>query len=221
MNLHSTRHWRPLGLILLVLAGLAIAIWLPLELATLLDWGHRITDRPLAMLALVVLMAVLFTFALPGSLCLWLIAPFQPPVLATALLVTGSACGALGAYGLAARVGSDWRPDGLGGRIMKLLAERGDFLTQCALRILPGFPHSILNYAGGVLRLPLAGFIAATLLGLSVKWGVYASAVHGVVEAAETGDVVSATALLPLLLLTLLLLLGAWARQRVTGGQDR
>ncbi|BBI50854.1 hypothetical protein HORIV_32750 [Vreelandella olivaria] len=60
-----------------------------------------------------VIMAVTLAIGLPGSIGLWLIAPFYPPVIATAMLTLSSVVGALGAYQIAARwqkLGS-WRVD--------------------------------------------------------------------------------------------------------------
>src|SRR5690554_8030252 len=91
-------------------------------------------------------MAVTLALGLPGSIGLWLIAPFYTPLAATPMLIVGSVLGALGAYWLSARVGDRWTPKGLTRKIMRRLETRSDFLTQCALRVLPGFPHSVVNY---------------------------------------------------------------------------
>jgi len=210
----SRRYWL---LPVLGLMGLVLAAWQPVTLAELLDWGERITDRPLVIILIVVVVALLFTFGLPGSLGLWLIAPFQPPLEATLLLVVASVLGAAGAYLFAGHLHRDWQPGAFGARVIALLASRSDLLTQIALRVLPGFPHSVVNFAGGVLRLPLAGFLVAAVIGLGVKWAVYASAVHGLTDSLEAGAAVDAQTLLPLLVLTVMLLVGAWARRRLGG----
>ncbi len=98
---------------------------------------------------------------------------------------------------------------------MDKLERRGDFLTQCALRVLPGFPHSVVNFAAGLLRLPLSTFVMAAIIGLVLKWAVYASAIFGALEAVESEEAISANVILPLVALTLLLLAGAWLRRRV------
>ncbi|MGF1615263.1 MAG: VTT domain-containing protein [Gammaproteobacteria bacterium] len=208
-------HWRSLLLLTLILAGLVLGWWRTQDLTVLLDWGNQIADRPLAMVGVVALMAVMFTFALPGSLALWLIAPFHPPLVSIAMLVTGSLVGALGAHRVSHRLGKRRSPGRNAKRLVELLSRRSDLLTQAALRVLPGFPHSFVNYAGGLLGLPLGTFLLAALLGLTVKWGVYATAVYGAVEAIETGNALKPQTVLPLFLLAAFLLLGASARSRM------
>lgn len=205
------RLWVLGGLILL---AVVLGIWQPVPLETILEWGRWIASQPLAVLAIILLQAAMFSFALPGSLLVWAIAPFLPPLLAVPILVTGSVLGALGAYAVAGRLGGDWRPR-RGAWLIDLVARRGDFLTQCALRILPGCPHWTVSYAGGVLRLPLPSFILAAILGLTVKWWVYASAIHGVGTAAEAEGAIGPGLILPLVALTGFLLVGGFFRQRL------
>ncbi|TVP89119.1 MAG: DedA family protein [Thioalkalivibrio sp.] len=209
------RHWGGLLLATLVILGLVLANWHTRELTQLLEWGDRIADLPVAIVAVVLLMAVLFTFALPGSLMLWVIAPFYPPVVSVVMLLIGSVAGAFGAHRFSHRVGKRWSPGKNAERVVALLEQRSDLLTQTALRVFPGFPHSFVNYAGGVLGLPLRTFLLAAVLGLTVKWGVYASAIHGAVEAIETGDALQPSTVLPLFVLAGLLLLGGVARRWV------
>lgn len=206
---------------LLIISGAVIASIQPWGVDELLEFGRDLSGNPLFLAGVVVTMAILFTFGLPGSLGLWLIAPFQPPLVATGLLVVGSVAGALGAYRFSSRLRGDWEPQGPGSRIVGLLSRQGGLLTQTALRILPGFPHSLVNFAGGVLGLGLPGFLTAAAVGLSVKWGVYASAVHGLVEAVESGQALDKTTLAPLLVLSVLLLLGAAAKRMLTRNSPR
>ena len=210
----SRRVWL---LPVLIALGLGVAAVQPWGVAELFDFGRDLASQPW-FLALVVLgMAVLFTFGLPGSLGFWLIAPFQAPLISTLLLLIGSVGGAFGAYRFSSSLRGDWEPEGFSRRIVHLLSRQGGLLTQMALRILPGFPHSVVNFAGGVLGLGLTGFLAAASVGLAVKWGIYASAVHGLVEAVEAGDALDFRTLLPLLILSVLLLAGALARRWMAG----
>ncbi len=199
----------------LILIGALVSIWQPFSLEELLSWGRAASANPLIVAAIVLAMILLFAFGLPGSFGLWLIAPFQPPLVATVLMVLGSVLGALGAYALSRRMRGDWEPSGFPGKVVTLLENRGGIMTQTALRILPGFPHSVINFAGGLLLLPLLAFTISAVVGLTVKWGVYATAVHGLADAVETGNVIQASTLYPLLVLSALLLLGAWGRARL------
>lgn len=204
----------------LILIGVVIGMLQPFSVEELLDFGRELGGNPLFLALVVVAMAVLFTFGLPGSLGVWLIAPFQTPVVATVLLVIGSVAGAFGAYRFSARLRGDWEPEGLDSRVVQLLSKQGGWLTQTALRTLPGFPHSVVNFAGGVLNLGLVSFLAAATVGLTFKWGVYATAIYGLVEAVESEEALDFTTVWPLLVLSVLLLLGAAAKRWVVRSTD-
>ncbi|WP_019592913.1 MULTISPECIES: VTT domain-containing protein [unclassified Thioalkalivibrio] len=207
-------HGGPLLLGALVVGGIVAGSLLG-DPERVLTAGQQLTADPWRLAALVVLMAVLFTFALPGSLVVWLIAPFVSPWIAVPLLVTGSTLGALGGYWLAGRLGADRGPLKRHPWLVEALRRHGDFLHLMAMRTFPGFPHSVINYAAGMLRLSRVAFVLATILGLSVKWGVYASVLYGAAEAIERGDALDLRTLVPLAVLAVLLLAGGWLRQRV------
>jgi uncharacterized membrane protein YdjX (TVP38/TMEM64 family) len=207
------------GIVGLLGIGLALAAWQPISLSELLAWGRAMSEMPLLIGLVLLGMALLFAFGLPGTLGMWLIAPFQPPLISTVLLVSASLTGALGAYALARRMRGDWRPDGVGGKVFNLLERRSDLMTQTALRVLPGFPHSVVNFAGGLLLLPLAVFTISALIGMTIKWAVYASAVYGVVDAVESDSAIQLNSLLPLLILSILLLVGTWVKSRMKSEQ--
>ena len=213
-NLRPQR-WRLAVLFGLVLLGVALAAWQPFALAELIEWGQELTQHPAAVPLLITTQALLLALALPGTLLLWIVAPFFEPLTATLILTTGSTLGALGAYGISAWLGHAWRPDAQDGKLKRLLSQHSDLLTQLALRILPGFPHSVVNYTAGALRLNLPRFVLATMVGLGIKWAVYASAVHGLVQAGLGEDNLDASALAPLFIIAVLLLLGRYARHRL------
>ncbi|MFZ2290748.1 MAG: VTT domain-containing protein [Halopseudomonas yangmingensis] len=197
------------GLLLLMLAGAL----LPVSVADLLQWGAALASHPLALLGISLGMALLMSVGLPGSLCFWLIAPFHPPLVSVPMLMLGSILGAVGARRLGMTFGDNWRP-GRGGRhILQLLARRSDFLTQCAMRTLPGFPHAFINLAAGVLHLPLPGFLLAALIGLGIKWSAYSHAVHGLLNARQAEAALGAGTLLPLAALAGLMLAGSLLRR--------
>lgn len=202
-----------LTLLALIAALTLTAVLLPIDIADLWVWGSALAEHPLAIIGIVVLMAVLMSLGLPGSLCFWLIAPFHAPLLSISMLMTGSVAGALGAYHLGKGLGQAWRPGRLARQVLRLLGKRGDFFTQCALRILPGFPHAFVNLAGGVLRLPLKVFFCAAVLGLGVKWAVYAQAVNGMVSVAQADQALGLSTMLPLIMLAVLMALGGLTKR--------
>ncbi|WP_028484558.1 VTT domain-containing protein [Thioalkalivibrio sp. ALE17] len=198
-------------LVLLIALGIGSALWMG-DPARLLAWGETFAGGPWATAGLVLLMALMLVFALPGTLVIWLIAPFHPPLVAVGLLLIGSTSGAWGAYRVAARLARTERDGREDNWLTDFLRRHGHVATQMALRVFPGFPHSMINYAGGALGLPLGGFMLAAVLGLAVKWGVYATAIHEATDAIATGEVLQARTLLPLVVLAVFLLLGSVLR---------
>lgn len=206
------RYWRALVLLTLVVLGVALLVIQPLSPERLLELGERLAHDPRALVLIAATQALFYALALPGSAFFWLIAPFQPPWIAVPLLVAGSVGGALGGYGLGRYLGRGWQAGGRRQRILAVLQQRGDVLTQFAFRVLPGFPHSVLNFGAGAVRLPLTGYTVAAVLGLAIKWSVYAGAVHGAVAAVRAGDGPGVATLAPLTVLAVLVFAGVVLR---------
>lgn len=203
------RHQRKLVIGLVAVALIfATLMFLPIPVATIMSWGSGVANNPFAVAAILILMAVTMSVGLPGSMCFWLIAPFHPPLTATMLLLVGSLAGAVGAYHFSAHLVSEHKPQGrMASRVFDILTRRSDLFTQTALRVLPGFPHVLVNFTCGLLRLPLPTFILAAILGLTSKWAVYATAVYGARSALQAEESLSFTALLPLGILGVMLLI--------------
>lgn len=214
-NSSLSRSWRWVAVGATLLMASYIWMWHPPEVLNLRRWMGEAPSHPLVVISVIVIMAVTLGVGLPGGIGLWLIAPFYTPLAATPMLIVGSVAGALGAYYLSYRFSDRWMPTGRAYQVLKQLENRSDFLTQCALRVLPGFPHAVINFAGGLLRLPLMTFVMAALIGLGMKWAVYASAIYGTLEAVEKEEAIGLSLVLPLMALTLLFLAGAWFRRKV------
>lgn len=203
----------------ILLAALAVA-GLAVEAFDLVDWREALARArghaahwwlpP----ALVLLQVVLYLFGLPGSTVLWLVAPLYPPLAATAVLAAGGVGGALAAYAFARRLSGPALARLRGHRAFRLLERETDFLFLCALRLVPAFPHSVLNYGAGVLRMPLMAFLGATAIGFAVKAFLYASAIHHALEATEPAQLLRLEALLPLVALAAVLLAARALRRR-------
>lgn len=209
------RHWRSILLAGLLVVGVGLALWQPVSLQTLVEFGDEYARKPWAMAGSVALLAVFFALALPGSLVFWLIAPFHPPWVAVPMLLAGSLPGCLGAYGVASMLGHRLRDARRTAGVLRFMRRRTDVLSQCALRVLPGFPHAVVNYAAGILRVGLPGFIAAVVIGLGIKWGLYSTAVHGAVEAAREGEGIGAGTMVLMGVIATLMVGAAWLRRRL------
>jgi uncharacterized membrane protein YdjX (TVP38/TMEM64 family) len=218
------RRFRLSAILMLMAGGLVLTLWQPDFFPELLARSRELAERPWAAVALVALLALLLALAMPGSLMVLVLAPLYPPALATALLTAGGVIGSWGAY-LIARWAGTAEPAADSRSIMLLLARRGDFLTQLILRVMPAFPHSVVNYGAGLLGLPLPTFLAAAALGLAVKWYIYSAAIHALLAAGSEGEPLGPRTVAPLFLLACLLIAAAFGRhfllhRRQKKGQD-
>jgi uncharacterized membrane protein YdjX (TVP38/TMEM64 family) len=183
-----------------------------------LEWARGMAGWQVAA-AIVLVQVVLFAFAQPGSVMFWVAALLYSPPVATLILTTGGTAGGVAGYWLAHRmIGLDQASRDRH-RLFGLIERHGDFFTLCALRVLPGVPHSVINYASGALHLPIGRFVAATTLGLAAKSFLYASAVHNVAEDASLTALLKFDVLAPLIGIGLILLLGRVIWQRRSQGR--
>jgi uncharacterized membrane protein YdjX (TVP38/TMEM64 family) len=206
-------RWILLGLLLA--AGAYFLLDQPFDRMEALALGASLAESPWTAVLLVLALILLLALGLPGTLMVWLIAPFYPPLIATALMLTGSVIGAAAAYTIAGFLGMGVYQRFSRHQTFRILASRSDFFTQTALRVLPGFPHAIVNYSAGMLRLPRITFLLAAVLGLAVKWAVYCWSINTLFRAGLEGEGPGATALWLLALLTGLLGLGSWTTARL------
>jgi uncharacterized membrane protein YdjX (TVP38/TMEM64 family) len=208
------RFWKPILLVGLLVTGFLAERQGYFDWEVLVDRAQGHADAWWLAAAIVGLQVALFTFGLPGSLLLWVAAIVYRPAVATLLVVAGGVGGALGAYGFAATMASEWRERITSSRVLSLLARRSDFLALVAVRVLPTFPHSVINFGAGSLQLPLGRFLTATAIGLTIKGGLYVSAIHHAIEADSLAEALDWRVGLPLLGLALLFLLAALLSER-------
>jgi len=195
------RHWKIIFLILLITSGLI------LQKTDLIDWRELLqtirtySDNDWLIVVLILYQIILYMFALPGSTTLWLVAPIYAPTIATLILTTGGTLGAVAAYVFSHRLGEDWQRRIKAQPLFHSLQQRGDLLTLFGLRILPGFPHSVINYASGLLRLPVRQFILATAIGLTIKNIIYCTVIYRSFELGTSEQDLTIEDVVPLLIL--------------------
>ena len=214
------------GLRLVALVALAAGIGFALERAGLLDWragvalaeGHVDSWWLAPLVALVT--AVLFAAGLPGSAMVFVAGILFAPLIAAPTFVVGGVVGAMGAYSLARAAGRSGEREAGDGRLLRLLARRSDFATLLAVRVAPSFPHTAINFAAGLLRIPRGRFLASTALGLAIKGTLYVNVIHQAAGAATMAEVITWRTLAPLAGLALLLLLAPPLLRRLRGGLE-
>lgn len=185
-----------------------------LDWGKVLSWARSESHHWWVPVVLIGFQIALFTLALPGSAMLLVVASLYPPGLATLLLTTGATLGALGAYWFARRETLAWSSRIKHSHLFHELEQRGDFLSLCAIRLLPAFPHSVINYGAGILQLPIGSFFASSIIGLGAKSFLYSNAIHSALQANELSELVQLDTLGPLVILALLATVAAFIHNR-------
>lgn len=156
---------------------------------------------------IILVMTASLTCCITASHFLILTPLLFPPHWSALITTAGSVLGAAGGYWLAGFVGSSWAERFYQGRVHRFLSNHSSFLALFGLRLAPS-PHSFINYAAGLARIPFARFLLATLAAMALKSYIYAVAVHHTIGAGSTSGAVTAPALLSLLAIAALALVG-------------
>ena len=201
---------------LLITAGILLdfAGWLDAE--KILVVAREYTHYWWLVVVLILLQTILFTFALAGSLIFWVAAPLYPPVMATFILAAGATLGGIGAYFFSGYMTDEWIHRIENSHAYKLLHKQDNFFTLFALRVFPAFPHSLVNYSSGVLKVKLSHFIAAAFLGVGIKSYVYADIVYNLTTTASIDDLFNFSTIAPLVLLSVITFLGVFIKYKMT-----
>ncbi len=205
----------------LLIIAVLIACGIMMEIAGLFDAEEMLAlartyaDYWWLALVLVLLQVLLFTFALAGSFFLWIVAPLYPPLTAALILVAGGTLGGIGAYLFSRRLTDDWISKVEYTRTYRLLHKQDGFFMLFALRILPAFPHSLVNYSSGIIKVKLRDFIAAAILGIGIKSYLYAKVIYTATSSVSFDELISLPTLAPLFVLSALSLCGVYIQYRL------
>jgi uncharacterized membrane protein YdjX (TVP38/TMEM64 family) len=139
------------------------------------DAIRRAKDVPALPVLFVLGYAIATVFALPGTVFTLAGGAIFGTVLGSLLNWTGATLGALGAYALARRLGSDAVRKVLGRHVdaLNALTSRADFATLFRLRLIPVVPFNALNFAAGLAPAPLRAYALSTALGIIPGTVVY------------------------------------------------
>lgn len=206
----------------ILIIAVLITVGIVLELTGLLDAKKTLelargyTDEWWLVLVLILLQTTMYTFALAGSFFLWVIAPLYPPVEAALILTLGGTLGGVGAYWFSQRLTDDWITRIENSRTYRMLRKHDNFLAIFALRVLPTFPHSIVNYSSGILKVKLSHFILAALIGLSIKEYAYAQVIYKASSSASLDDLMNISTYGPLILLSVISMAGVFIKYKLS-----
>ncbi len=201
---------------LLITAGLLLQITGLLDAEELLLVAREYTDHWWLIVVLILLQAIMFTFALAGSIFLWVAAPLYPPAMATFILAAGATLGGVTAYFFSRRLTDDWVKRIENSQAYKLLHKQDNFFTLFALRVFPAFPHSLVNYSSGILKVKLSHFIPAAFLGVGIKSYVYSDIIYNLTTTASVDNLLNVSTIAPLVLLSAISFLGVFIKYKLT-----
>jgi uncharacterized membrane protein YdjX (TVP38/TMEM64 family) len=88
------------------------------------------------------------------------------------------------------------------------------------LRAFPAFPHSLVNYSSGILKVKLSHFILAAISGLAIKSYIYSLVIYNAASSASIEDLFDISTYGPLILLSMISLAGVFIKYRLTARDD-
>jgi uncharacterized membrane protein YdjX (TVP38/TMEM64 family) len=203
-------------IVVLLTIGLSLQIAGLLDAEKLVSIAREYSAHWWLALVLILIQAVLFTFALAGSVFLWVVAPLYPPPMAAFILTAGATLGGMGAYFFSLRLTEDWIKKVECSHAYKLLHNQDNFFSLFALRVLPAFPHSLVNYSSGILKVKLSHFIAAVILGVGIKSYVYSEVIYNAAASATLENLLDFSTYGPLILLSAVSLIGVFIKYKIT-----
>ena len=203
----TVSHYKLIILIALVVLGIALQLTGSIDLAELVAIARRYADHWWLGVLLVVIQTVLFTFAMTGSSMVWITGAVFTPISSTVIITAGTTLGGISAYLFSEKLSGEWTHKIKFLRIYQLLQKQGDFFTLFALRIMPGFPHSVINYSSGILKIKFINFIPAAITATAIKTYVYSILIYNTTTPGELTGTIDLSIIWPLLALSMLILL--------------
>ena len=202
-------------LLLLIAAGITMQVFDLLNPQELILIGRDYADHWWLIALLILLQVLLFTFALAGSQFLWVAASLYSPLTATFILTAGATLGGLSAYLFSAKLTEEWSDKVRASRVYNMLEKQDKFFTLLAMRIMPAFPHSLVNYSSGMLRVKWIHFIPATIIGISVKSYAYAQVIYAATGSATFTTLLDFSTYGPPLLISVFIITGLFIKYRL------
>lgn len=192
----------------LILAGALLQMSGMLEPGKLISIAREYTHYWWLPVALVLAQVLLFTFSLPGTAFLWVAAALFPPVPAALILAAGATLGGVAAYYFSAILSDEWVHRVENSHVYRVLHKQDNFFALLAMRVMPAFPHGLVNYSSGILKVNLYYFVPAAFIGIGLKSYVYAGVIYEAAGGASLRDLLDFSTFGPLLLLAVVMFAG-------------
>lgn len=205
-------HYKLIILVILVFVGIALQLSEIIDLRQTISLAREYAGTWWLGVLLITLQTVLFTFALAGSTLVWIFAALFTPLTSAVMITTGTTLGGVMAYLFSNRMSDEWVRKVHHSSVYQLLQKNGNLYTLLALRLMPGFPHSVINYSAGILKVGFLRFVTATLAGSAIKSYVYSSVIYNATVMENSSGDIEFSDIWPLLALSILILAGMAVR---------
>ncbi len=199
-------HYKPAILITLVALGIFLQLSGLVDYEQLILLSRKYADQWWLAVLLVLIQTIMFTFAAAGSSMIWITGILFTPVTSTLVITAGTTLGGISAYVFSAHLSEEWITRVEQSGIYRLLQKESGFPVLFALRLMPGFPHSVINYSGGILKIRLPVFIASAMLGTAAKTYVYSVLLYNATSPGAVTAAIDLSTVWPLLAFSLLIL---------------
>ena len=209
----SLNHYKIIILLVLVVTGIVLQLTGTIDSMQLITIARQYADQWWLGVALVVIQSIMFTFAMAGSSMVWISAALFTPVVSTIIIVSGTTLGGISAYLFSEHLSGEWAVKVKHSRIYQLLSRQSNFISLFALRVMPGFPHSVINYSCGFLHIKFINFIPAAILGTAIKTYVYSVIIYNATTPGSLARGIDISMIWPLLALSLLILAATIVKQ--------
>ncbi len=206
--------YKLLILVAIIVTGIVLHQLGILDWYRLLEVGEKYAHTWWFPPLVIIVKAVLYMFAMPGSSMYWVAGLLFTPLYATTIVVIGGVAGSVMAYYFSRSMSKGPADRIKKSRFFSVIRNHSDFATLSAIRTLPNFPHSVINYGSGILRVPMPRFIVSTIIGFTAKGYLYTSAIHHAATADDLSDVIQMETVLPLIGLTLLFAIGKFFQRK-------
>ena len=197
-----------------ILVGILLSASGLLDPKMLLEMAREYSDQWWLVAVLIVVQVLLFTFALAGSVILWVAAVLFEPLYAALILAAGATLGGVSAYFFSATLSEEWVHKVENSHIYKLLHKQDNFMALLAMRVMPAFPQGLFNYSSGILKVNLVHFIVSSFIGIGLKSYMYAPIIYQAAGGASIEDLLDFRRLGPLVALSFVLLAGVFIKYK-------
>jgi phospholipase D1/2 len=197
--------------LLALLAGGAVGLYLsPLRAYLTREHIHDLIDHLRGIwygpLLLIAFYAIGCTFAFPASIFVIAAGVIWGWKLGAVYAITGGMLGAIASYFVGGFLGEGLLEKfGSAGRAVRRQVESAGFTSMLIVRLIPGPPFAVWNYAAGIARMRFRDYFWATLLGVIPSHIVFTYCADSLVNGTMTqGDALRRLAIVCALLLALI-----------------